>query len=437
MNMQAQLPESVRRAIEEASAEAVDKANKNLSPNVEQQIKDALDAAGQRSREEHDDYRSGRRAPTPANDPLQRFVPGPVDHATGRPYENGDKFKSFGEYLVSVHNSQFGRHDPRLEGSQNIGIVETRATGLSEGIGADGGFLVPDEFRAQLLQNAMEEAVVRPRATVIPMAGDLVKIPRIDESSRASTVFGGVQAYWVGEGATLTASQPTLGSVELRSRKLVGLTYSTTELLQDSAIGLEALLFQLFGRAIGWFEDDGFLSGNGAGQPLGIQNSPARVTVAKETSQAATTVVYENVVKMRSRIMPTSYGRAVWVANSDTIPQLMTMNLAVGTGGAAMWVQSSVPDMPDTLLGRPIVYTEHAQTLGTAGDIMLADFSQYLIGDRMDLRIDSSMHQQFTTDEICWRFVKRVDGQPWMISALTPQNGSNTLSPFVELAVRS
>lgn len=309
---------------------------------------------------------------------------------------------------------------------------------LGEGQGDQGGFLVPEEFRATLLSLALETAIVRPRATVIPMSTPKIRIPTIRDTTHATTVFGGVQAYWTPESGSITASEPTFGQTVLDAKKLAGYTSSGNELIRDSAVSLEALLNFLFSNAISYFEDDAFINGVGAGQPVGILNADALVSVAKETGQTATTIVWENIVKMFSRMLPSSLGRGVWVANNDAIPQLYTMSLSVGTGGAPIFVQSGSASAPSTLLGRPIVFTEKAQTLGTAGDIYFVDFTYYLIGDRQSMEVASSEHVRFQNDETAWRIIQRVDGRPWLESALTPRSGSaNTLSPFVSLATRA
>tara|TARA_Y100000310_G_scaffold23148_1_gene22150 strand:+ start:212 stop:1615 length:1404 start_codon:yes stop_codon:yes gene_type:complete len=310
---------------------------------------------------------------------------------------------------------------------------------LGEGQGDQGGFLVPEEFRAELLMLALESAVVRPRARVLPMATPSVRIPTIRDTTHATNVHGGVQAYWVPESGTITQSEPSFGQAALTAKKLLGGTRVTNELLRDSAITFEPLINSLFADALAYFEDDAFIAGIGGGQPVGILNADALVSVAKETGQAATTVVTENIVKMYSRLLPASLPRAVWIANNDVKPQLFTLSLSVGTGGAPMFFPAGgITGSPtDSLLGRPVIYSEKCETLGAAGDIYLVDLSYYLIGDRQALEMASSPHVRFNTDETDFRFIQRVDGRPWLESALTPRNGSNTLSPFVALAARS
>lgn len=310
---------------------------------------------------------------------------------------------------------------------------------LSSDVPHEGGFLIPEEFRSTLLSVALEEAVVRPRATVIPMGGARVAIPTVDDTTHASGngVFGGIIAYWTEEAATLTQSEPTFGQVVLDAKKLTTYVVAPNELASDSAISLDALINQLYPRAIAWHEDQKFLDGSGAGEPEGVFNTDAYVSTSAESGQAATTIVWENIVNMYSRMLPSSLNRAVWVAHPDTFPELATMSLSVGTGGSAVWLNNGAAGPPMTILGRPLVFSEHCATLGTVNDLSLIDFGHYLIGDRQAMTARTSEHVAFASDSVAYRIIERIDGRAWIRSAITPANGSNTLSPFVGLATRS
>ena len=195
-----------------------------------------------------------------------------------------------------------------------------------------------------------------------------------------------------------------------------------------------------FADEMGFKFDDAIINGTGAGQPLGILNAGCLVSVAKETGQAATTIVYENIKKMYARLWSRSRPNMRWFINQETLPELMSMAQPVGTGGAPVWLPAGgASGKPyDTLFGRPVTEIEQAQALGTVGDIMLADLSQYLCIEKGGLQSASSIHVQFVTDEQVFRFVARIDGQPLWNAALTPYKGtSSTLSPFVALATRS
>jgi HK97 family phage major capsid protein len=301
---------------------------------------------------------------------------------------------------------------------------------------ADGGFLIPEYLRSELLRVALEKAIVRSRARVVPMETLTVPFPMIDTTSNASNIYGGVTAYWTEEAASLTDSSPTFGRVKLEAKKLTAYSEIPNELFADSIISLQMFINEIFPEAIAWFEDIAFIRGTGVGEPLGFLNAPATVTVTKETGQATTTLVWENLVKMYARMLPSSLSSAVWIAHIDTFPELATMSLSVGTGGSAIWLNNGVAGPPMTILGRPVFFTEKANSLGTAGDINFVDLSYYLIGDRQAIQADTSPHYRFQNDQTTVRFIERVDGRPWIQSAITPNQGSNTLSPFVQLQTR-
>lgn len=338
---------------------------------------------------------------------------------------NEDKFKSRTDFFRAVWDKQT---DPGL-----LAIKNSIATT------GDGGFLVSESMRAEYLNASLEAAVVRPLATVIPMATGRVKIPLIDSTTNVGSNFGGILVYNTAEEAAIGNSQPKFGEVVLDAGKITAMVYVSRESLQDSAISVAGLLDGLVPQAVAFKEDDDFLTGNGVGEALGVLNAAngALVSVTKETGQVADTIVWENIVKMFARLLPGSYGRSVWLVSPDAIPQLFTMGLVVGTGGSGVWNADAVAAPTMTLLGRPIIFTEKASTVGDKGDIALVDLSKYLIGDRQSLDVMASEHFAFSTDQIAYRFIERVDGRPGILSPITPKNGGATLSPFVTLNARA
>lgn len=331
------------------------------------------------------------------------------------------------EFYKSIFSQMRGIADPRLKAA------------FAEGAGAEGGFTVPEEFRAQIMMLTLEDAVIRPRAFTFPMGSMTTRIPTIRDTSHANSVFGGVVANWEPEAGQLPETEATFGQMALVARKLTGYTVASNEILADSAIGLEALLGRLFPAAIQFYEETAFINGTGTGEPLGVLNSPARVTVNKRAGQPAATLIYENIVDIYSRVLPRARAGMIWLAHPNVLPQLLTMALNVGTGGSAIWIQpgGAQGPVPVTIFGRPIFFTEHCQSLGTEGDIIAADWSYYVIGDRGQLSMDVSPHVRFTQDQTVWRFIERLDGRPWLDSPLTLQHGSDTYSPFVTLQTRS
>jgi HK97 family phage major capsid protein len=316
---------------------------------------------------------------------------------------------------------------------------ETLMNSFGSEVPADGGFLIPENLRSDLLQVALESAVVRPRAQVIPMDSLRVPIPMVDSTSNASSIFGGITAYWTEEAANLTESQASFGRVVLDAKKLTAYAEVPNELLAD-APAFSAFFDSIFPKAIAWFEDVAFMTGTATGEPEGFIGCPATAQVAAESGQPTATILWENIVKMFSRMLPTALTNAVWIASIDTFPQLATMALSVGTGGSAVWLGnmqspgSAAP--PVSILGRPVIFTEKTSALGTAGDINFVDLSYYLIGDRQMMQSSSSTEFKFQSDKTAFRIIERLTGMPWIQSPITPKNSGPTLSPFVNLATR-
>jgi len=368
---------------------------------------------------------------------VSRFVPGGTEEATGGGADALPRpFKSFGEQLVAVTKAarDGGQADERL-------LEVNKATGLSEGVASDGGFLVQTDFAAELLKRVYEMGQITSRCRRIPISAGAngLKINAMAETSRATgSRWGGITGYWAAEAGTKTPSTPEFRQMELTLHKLIGLCYATDELLQDAA-ALEEIVRQGFSEELNFLTEDAVINGSGAGQPLGIMAAPCLVSVAKETGQAAATVVAENVINMWARLWARSRPSAVWLINQDIEPQLHTMSLAVGTGGVPVYLPAGGLSVSPygSLFGRPVIPVEYCQTLGTTGDIILADFSQYLMIDKGGLQSASSIHVRFVYDETAFRFVYRVDGQPAWNAALTPYKGTNKLSPFVVLASRA
>lgn len=360
------------------------------------------------------------------------------------------EWNSFGEFIQAVilagsppgefniDGRRSGTIDPRLTTAWD---KEERASGLNEGIPSQGGFLVQPDYAQELIQLAHKTAVLVPmcRKFTLTKNANSIEIPAVDETSRADgSRWGGIRVYTTAEAEAKTASKPKFKKLKLKLNKLTGLCYLTDELLEDVSF-LEDWVKTGFAEEFGFKLDDLIINGSGAGEPMGIYNSGALVTVAKETGQTASTILAENIEKMYSRMWSPSVGKAVWLINQDCWPQIFQLHHVIGTGGVPMFVPpNGLSGAPyGTLLGRPIIPIEQCQTLGTKGDIYFVDLSQYLLIDKGGMKSASSIHVRFLYDETALRFVYRVDGQPIWSSTLTPYKGSNTVSPYVALATRS
>jgi HK97 family phage major capsid protein len=341
------------------------------------------------------------------------------------------EFADSGDYFKAIwHNTQ-------RDATAQARISRVR-NAFSSTVPSEGGFLIPENLRSELLRISLETSVVRPRARVIPMETLRVPFPAIDDTSHASSVYGGIVGFWTEEGAALTISQASFGRIVLDAKKLTAYTEVPNELISDSITSFQAFIDQIFPEALGFYEDLAFLRGSGVGEPLGVLNGSGLVGVTRAAGGPA--VEFADVVGMYSRMLPSSLGRAVWVAAIDTLPSLLQMTLA--TGNATIPVvspplfltgQQGIASPPMTMLGRPIVFTEKVPAAGTAGDLSFVDFGFYLVGDRQVMSAMSSPHFKFQNDQTAYRIIERVDGRPWINSAITPFNGGPTLSPFVRL----
>ena len=359
--------------------------------------------------------------------------------APGRPDEDPrGGFANFGEFALAVKAAchHGGRADDRL-----LGLTAKAPGGLGTQSGSDGGFLVPPEFSARILERIYAQNSLIARTDQYVVAGNTLTFPRNNETSRADgSRHGGVRGYWLEEGDQITASKPGFGRLRMNLHKIAVLIYVTDELLSDAGgFALDQYLTRVGSDEVNFLLGDAVVNGTGAGQPLGILNSPCKVTVPKEAGQAAATIQTENIVKMWTRMFAPCRQRAVWLHNQDIEPQLFTMTLGVGTGGQVTYMPpGGLSERPfATLMGRPLLPVEWCPTLGTEGDLILADLSQYVTISKGMVESALSMHLRFDYDEMAFRLIFRVDGQPWWASPLTPYQGGNTQSCFVTLETRA
>ncbi len=347
-------------------------------------------------------------------------------------------FADIGEFAMAT----YAANHPNIvtpADSRLLHIAEkAAATGLNAGTPHEGGYTVPSAFSDSIMGTMLDSPdSLLGRANTFTVEGESLTIPGVDESSRATgSRYGGTRGYWLSEADQITSSKPKFRQIKLEPQELAVLTYVTDKLLKTSGIALNQLITRAAVDEINWLTGNAIINGTGAGQPLGIITGTGKVSQAKVSGQAATTIVARNIDDMVSRFPARQLANAVWFVNQDIIPSLESLETSNGQP-LFRGPQGLASGQIGTLKGLPIVPLEYCATLGTEGDIILADMSSYVAGVRGGVESAMSMHLRFDYLETAFRWTFAVDGQSSISAPLTPANGSNTLAPFVSLAVRA
>lgn len=350
-------------------------------------------------------------------------------------YRGYGEFKrgGFGEFLQDVATRA-------KDGIETIRLKELRAAlGAQEGIGAEGGYLPQTDHAEMLFDTAKGEGKIASKCREIPVSGNSTTINMLNETSLAvGSQFGGVRAYWRNEASSVTATQPKFRQVNVALQALEALFYATEEQLED-APQLEAFANEAFAKAMGFQLDDAIINGTGNGKPLGIINSPCLISVAKESGQSADTVNYNNVDKMVDRLLVGSELNASWVIHPNVRKELRNLiKTGTNTDFLVYLPANGLSGKPyDSLFGYPVERAQQCKDLGDLGDIILGDFSYYMLFRKSGIKAAQSMHVAFLTSQRCFKWTQRVNGQPMLNSAVTDANGSTTRSPFIALAERA
>lgn len=331
-----------------------------------------------------------------------------------------------------------------VPGGGNVPVVDPRLSALyhaaptnyhQEAGGTSGeGYLVPPQFSAEIYELVFESDNLLSLVDSEPTNSNAVEMLADETTPWGASA---VTARWRSEASQMTAQKlPTIDPRLVRLYELYAFLTATEELLND-APRLNARLTTKAAQAISWKIDEAIIYGDGVGKPLGFFSSGALVTVSKESGQAADTIQAKNISKMYSRLLPMGLSRSLWLANSDILPELMSLTL----GDMPIWTPPSTgfQGAPGgLLLGRPVRFTEHAKTLGDKGDIMLIDPKGYYAARKAaGVQFAQSMHLYFDYGLNAFRWTFRFGGQPYLSAPVSPKNGSNTKSHFVTLEARA
>lgn len=327
-------------------------------------------------------------------------------------------FKGKADWLQAVKAAAYGRTDQRL-----MNAVSTYG---QEGIGADGGFMVPPDFAAQVTQLVTGEESLVSRFRPITTMSNQVTVT-VDET----TPWGasGIYAEWLAEAGTFTQRKPVQRQVTATLQKVGALVPITDELLQD-APAIESYLTRKVGQAIASKVNEALITGNGTGKPLGLSGAPGIVTQAK----SGATLAAKDLMNMLTRIPPESVGSALWIVHSSFLPE--TWSLAISN--QPVYVNDLRVSPYGALLGRPVFVSEYCSSYNTLGDVYLFSPDGYLAAMKgAGIRTDVSIHFFFDQAVQAFRSYMRIGGTPLASAAIARKNGSLTLSHIINLQVRS
>lgn len=268
---------------------------------------------------------------------------------------------------------------------------------LQEGVDADGGYLVPEEWDSRLIDVLNEENIFRTLATVITTSGD----------HRINIAGAKPAAAWIEEGEALTFGDAKFDQKMLDAHKLHVAVKITEELLYDNAFGLESYLINAFGKALGNAEEDAFLNGNGTGRPTGIFDKTAGGTIAVTADNVK--ISGDNILDLIYALKRPYRKNASFILNDQT---LSTLRKLKDNNGAYLWQPSYQAGEPDTLLGYVLHTSAYAPVLEVGKPaIAFGDYSYYNIGDR-GTRSFQELRELFAGNGMIGYVAKeRVDGK--------------------------
>lgn len=340
-------------------------------------------------------------------------------------------FLNVGDFAMAIYRQGASPAilDPRLA----LLPRHAQPTGQMQESGATEGFMVPPAMRQQIFELIFELTDLLSEVDSEPTSSNSVELLADETTPWGST---GIQVRWRAEGTQMVTSKLETQTRTVKLEELYAFVLATEELLAD-APRLNDRLTRKTAQAFSWKITDTIFNGTGAGVPLGFMKSAALVSVAKETSQLADTINATNLLKMFARLLQVGVARSRWYANSDVLPQIGTMAIA----NQPVWIPqpAGMRAAPGgVLLGRPLIFTEHGQTLGDKGDIVLIDpMGYYAPRKQSGIEFAESMHLYFDYNIRAFRWIIRFGGQPHLSEPVTPPNSSATKSHFVTLDERA
>lgn len=278
----------------------------------------------------------------------------------------------------------------------------------SHTVGTDtrGGYTVPDEFRAELIQALEEANVMRQIARVITSSSGTLSVPKV-------TTHG--TAAWTTEEAAYTETNETFGEVTFNAYKAGTLVKVSEELLNDSAFNLESYLAGEFARQLADLEETAYVVGDGSSKPTGVVGSS---TLGK-TATATNAITADELMDTQYALARPYRRNAVWLMNDSTVKAIRKLKTGVSGDNTYLWSPGLSNNEPDRLLGSPLYTSPDMAAIATGNKVALyGDFSYYWIVDRQAIAMQRLVELYAANGQVGFRIFKRTDGKLTLATAV-------------------
>lgn len=373
----------------------------------------------------------------------------PIDHK-----EKGQRgFKNSTEFFHSVVRAcaptgrQIDERLAKLWGEDDDEGKKGTPSGMGTRDDVSAGFLVPETWAGEIWEFIIAQNEILPKTDQRQTTSNNLNINGMEETSRKDSYRdGGMLSYWMAEADQYTSSQPRFTRRRLELHKLGVLAYVTEEELSDSGTSLGPILTRKAARAINFKVNESFIWGSGVGKPFGAMLSDCLITANLAVNQPNNSILHQNINHMYALMRPELRAGAQWYVHPNLQEQLEY--IAFNDSGVVNSNTYQIPIyMPPggltaspygTLKGLPVVPCEFMKDFGYFGDILLANWSQYVTLTKVGGGISSAMslHVRFLYDEQAFKWTFRIDGQPMWSAPLEDYNGTTKRSPFVTLKSR-
>lgn len=335
-------------------------------------------------------------------------------------------YRSFGEQLADIKKASLGYGvTPALEKSQRSIL------GMNTQTGADGGYAIQVDFANRIMDSVVSQSEILNRVDRYQVSANAneVYVTMVNETSTAN-VFGGIQAYVVEEGAQIPTVKPALKQIRLGLKKIAALAYVTDEQMRDASF-TGSLLERGFALAIARLREKMVIDNV-------IANAGTTV-IAKESGQAAGSVVGKNFLKMRNALISTSRSNAIWTMHPDVAAELPEMYLSGAHTDKFIYMPENGISVAgyDRLFGREIIESDYCSALGTQGDVLYWNPFEYLEIFKGGVETASSIHVAFDTAQMAFRAISYVNGMCKYDQGIALVNSQTQRASYVTLATRA